>query len=110
MTRPAALSCWAPLEKLIGASGAMAAPKWCLVLGASGAAAFFAGIAKASLVASVNIDPAAPIANRSDLAATGDAKAVLGELAGLLGISPAPKTSAEPEERTGGKAKASPEG
>lgn len=86
VTRPAALSAWAPLSKLVGVSGAMTSPKWCLVLGASGAAAFYAGIAKAGLIASVNTAPEAPVVTRSDLLAVADAKDVLTEMAKLLGI------------------------
>ena len=86
VTRPAALSAWAPLSKLVGVSGAMTSPKWCLVLGASGAAAVSAGIAKAGIIASVTTAPEAPVVTRSDLLAVADAKDVLTEMAKLLGI------------------------
>jgi electron transfer flavoprotein alpha subunit len=84
VSRSAALSGWAPMERLVGASGSAAAPPWGLALGGSGAAALYAGIAKAGLVASVNTDQNAPIAARSDLFAAAEAKAVLAEMARIL--------------------------
>jgi electron transfer flavoprotein alpha subunit len=80
VTRPVAMNAWAPLDRLIGVSGAMTAPKWVLALGASGAAAFLSGINQAQHIAAVNLDYKAPIIGQSDLAVVGEAGAILEEL------------------------------
>jgi electron transfer flavoprotein alpha subunit len=84
VSRPVAMNAWAPLERLVGVSGAMAAPGWAACFGASGAAALLSGISGAKRIASINIDPEAPIMAGSDLAIVGDAKAILAELKKLL--------------------------
>jgi electron transfer flavoprotein alpha subunit len=80
VSRPVAMNAWAPLERLIGVSGAMTAPKWAICLGASGAAALLSGLDKAERVAAINIDPQAPIMTRCDLAIVGPAKEIASEL------------------------------
>ncbi|MDR1545337.1 MAG: FAD-binding protein [Deltaproteobacteria bacterium] len=80
VSRPAAMSAWAPLDRLVGVSGTVVAPRWCLAVGLSGAAALHAGIRKAGFLAAVNSDPKAPIVGLSDLAVIGDAKPILQEL------------------------------
>ncbi|MDR1111416.1 MAG: FAD-binding protein [Deltaproteobacteria bacterium] len=85
VSRPVAMNAWAPLGRLVGVSGAMASPDWALVLGASGAAAFMAGLDGAGRVVAVNSDPGAPIMGQSDLAVTGDCREILDCLLALLG-------------------------
>ena len=58
---------WAPMDRIIGVSGVMARPERCLVLGASGAPAFYAGIAPGQRILAVNTDPYAPILAGADL-------------------------------------------
>jgi electron transfer flavoprotein alpha subunit len=100
VTRAAAMMGWAPLDRLVGVSGAMTAPERCLLLGASGAAALYAGVAKADLVASVNTDPAAPVVALSDLAATAEAREVLTETLRILkGREAGPRTTEGGEPR-----------
>ncbi|MDR2300676.1 MAG: FAD-binding protein [Deltaproteobacteria bacterium] len=84
VSRPVAMNAWAPLERLIGVSGAMAAPKWALCLGASGAAALLSGLSQAQKIMAVNLDPEAPIMSRSDLAIAGEAKEIILALKKLL--------------------------
>ena len=83
-SRPVVMSAWMPMEDLLGVSGSIAAPKLALVCGASGAPAFFTGIEQAKTIISVNSDPKAPIADKSDLAVTGSWQEVLSELDRLL--------------------------
>lgn len=83
-SRPVVMSAWMPMEDLLGVSGSIAAPKIALVCGASGAPAFFTGIEQAKTIISVNSDPKAPIADKSDLAVTGSWQEVLSELDRLL--------------------------
>ncbi|HHW07046.1 MAG TPA: electron transfer flavoprotein subunit alpha/FixB family protein [Clostridia bacterium] len=83
VTRPVAMSGWAPLQRLVGVSGAVIGPEVCLVVGASGAAAFYAGIEKSDLIVAINIDGQAPITRLADVVLVDDYRAVL---AGLLEI------------------------
>lgn len=80
VSRPAAMSGWAPLSRMIGVSGAMTRPQICLSFGASGAAAFYAGLIRAQKIVAVNRDPQAPILKGADAAAVDDCLAVLDEL------------------------------
>ena len=83
-TRPAVMNGWLPLDRLIGVSGALVHPQVCLVCGASGSAAFMAGIAQSKTIIAVNTDEKAPLAKQADAFVCGDWTAVLEELARLL--------------------------
>ncbi|MCX6371532.1 MAG: FAD-binding protein, partial [Actinobacteria bacterium] len=50
VSRPVAMNAWAPMDRLIGVSGTRAAPELCIVVGASGAPAFYWGIEKAAFI------------------------------------------------------------
>jgi len=80
-SRPVVMNGWAPLDRLIGVSGAIAAPELCIVAGASGSAAFMAGVAKSRRIVAVNLDPEAPIMRCCDVGVVGDCVAVLEALA-----------------------------
>ena len=99
-TRPAVMSHWADEERLIGQTGVTARPDLAVVVGASGAVQFTAGLADAGLVVAVNRDPAAPIFRAADLGVVADArefvpaftaavkKALMRQLADLLCAAP----------------------
>jgi electron transfer flavoprotein alpha subunit len=93
-SRPAVMSGWAPLERLVGVSGTVAVPRLCLAVGVSGAAALFSGVRGAGFMAAVNSDPKAPIMSLSDLAVVGDAKEILTE---TLKIASAARLADAPE-------------
>ncbi|MDR1296892.1 MAG: FAD-binding protein [Deltaproteobacteria bacterium] len=84
VTRPVAMNALADPAKIVGVSGATASPDWALALGASGAAAFLAGVEGAGYLAAVNSDPEAPIMDKCDLAVVGDAREILAEMIALL--------------------------
>ena len=84
VTRPVAMNAWAPMDRLIGVSGARTAPALCIVAGASGAPAFYWGIEKAGLIVAVDVDAHAPIVREADLVLLDDAPAVLEELAAIV--------------------------
>jgi electron transfer flavoprotein alpha subunit len=84
VTRPVAMNAWAPLDRLIGASGTRAAPAVCIVVGASGAPALHWGIEKAGFIVAINPDERAPIVRNSDAALLDDGVAVVEELAGII--------------------------
>ncbi len=84
VTRPVAMNAWAPVDRLIGVSGARTAPALCIVAGASGAPAFYWGIEKAGLIVAVDTDEQAPIVREADLVLVDDAVAVLEELAAIV--------------------------
>ena len=84
VSRPVAMNAWAPLNKLVGVSGAMTKPELCLTFGVSGAAALSAGIEKSKFIISVNRDKKAAVIRQSDVAVIGDCVAVLEELRKLV--------------------------
>ncbi len=83
VTRPVAMSAWAPLDRMIGVSGNMAKPDLCLALGVSGSAAFYAGIEKSGFIVAVNTDPDAEMVKNADVAVIDDCQAILEELTRL---------------------------
>jgi len=84
VSRPVAMNGWAPLDKLIGASGIIASPEICLALAVSGSPAFFSGIEKSRKIIAINTDPQAAIFKNADLTVIDDYKAVLDELTRLI--------------------------
>lgn len=82
-TRMAAMNAWVPMNRLIGVSGKMIAPEICIVAGASGAPAFYAGIEKSRLIIAVNKDRNAPIFRGADVAVCDDCRPVMEELGRL---------------------------
>lgn len=79
VTKAVASLGWASMDRIVGISGIMARPERCLVLGASGAPAFYAGISASPRILSVNTDPNAPIIPGSDYVMQCDAVAVVNE-------------------------------
>lgn len=71
-TRPTVYDGWVPIENMIGASSSILSPEKCIVFGASGAAAFAAGIEKSGMLAAVNSDPEAAIFRICDVGVVGD--------------------------------------
>lgn len=61
-----------PPDRQLGLSGSRAAPELCFVFGASGAAAFRAGIEGSRKIVAVNRDPQAPIFEDCDLGVVAD--------------------------------------
>ncbi len=84
VTRCAAMNGWAPMNRILGASGVIARPEVCIVLGASGSPAFLAGIEKSTFIASVNRDPSAPITSCVDAAVIDDCIEVMNELTAIM--------------------------
>lgn len=84
VSRPVAMSGWAPLHRQVGVSGSMTKAEVCIVAGASGAAAFYAGIEKSKFIVAINTDIRAPINKVSDVTIIDDYKAVLDELVKVI--------------------------
>ncbi len=84
VSRPVAMNGWAPLNKLIGASGIITSPEICLALAISGSPAFFSGIEKSKRIIAINTDPQAAIIKNADLAVIDDYKEVLDVLTRLI--------------------------
>lgn len=72
VSRLAAMNGWAPMDRMIGVSGAITKPELCIIAAASGAAAFMAGIEKSGFILSVNTDPKAPVFGQSDVGVVED--------------------------------------
>ena len=84
VTRPVAMNAWAPMDRLVGVSGTRAAPELCIVVGASGAPAFYWGIEKAALIVALELDEHAPIVRNADAAVVDDGLAVIEEVAEIV--------------------------
>jgi electron transfer flavoprotein alpha subunit len=74
----------APMDRLIGVSGARAAPALCIVVGASGAPGLHWGIEKAGFIVAINPDRGAPITRNADAALLDDGVATIEELAQIV--------------------------
>jgi electron transfer flavoprotein alpha subunit len=72
------------MDEIVGVSGAVTKPDVCIVAGASGAAAFYAGIEKSKYIVAINKDSHAPIIKASDAAIIDDYKPVMDELVKLV--------------------------
>ncbi|XOQ47421.1 MAG: Electron transfer flavoprotein alpha subunit apoprotein [Eubacteriales bacterium] len=77
VSRPVAMSSWAPMSRLVGVSGAMIKPEVCIAAAVSGAPAFYAGIEKSGFIVSINSDPSAPIHRKADVAIADDWQLIL---------------------------------
>jgi len=83
-TRPVVMNAWAASDRQIGISGTRTAPDVCIVAGASGAPAFLWGVERAGLIAAIDIDARAAIADEADVVILDDAVAVLEALADIV--------------------------
>lgn len=79
-TRSAVDAGFAPLDRLVGQSGHLIAPRLYLAIGLSGAAQHLAGVEGDALVVAIDKDPAAPIHRRADLSLVADLFAAVPEL------------------------------
>jgi electron transfer flavoprotein alpha subunit len=77
---------WAPPDRYIGTTGVTVDPRLYVALGISGAVQHVTGLGQPEHVVSVNTDQSAPMMAMADLAVVADARQVLVELAGRLGI------------------------
>ena len=84
VTRPVAMNGWAPLDRLVGVSGARSSPGVCLTAGVHGAPAFLWGVERAGFIAAVDIDEGAPIGAEADALLLGDAVEVVEALAEIV--------------------------
>ena len=84
VSRPVAMSAWAPLDRLIGVSGTITSPRLCLAVAVSGAAAFYRGIENSRKIIAINTDENAPIVHGADVAVIGDFEAVLAALTAII--------------------------
>ena len=90
VSRPVAMNAWAPMDRLIGVSGARTAPVLCIVVGASGAPGLHWGIEKAGFIVAINPDAEAPIARNADAVLVDDGVATIEELAEIVAAHRAP--------------------
>ncbi|MEG0155216.1 MAG: FAD-binding protein [Lachnospiraceae bacterium] len=77
VSRPVAMSAWAPMNQLVGVSGVMLKPEICIVAGASGAPALYAGIDKSKFIIAINTDEKAPIMKSADVVIIDDCHAIM---------------------------------
>ncbi|MGI6151023.1 MAG: electron transfer flavoprotein subunit alpha/FixB family protein [Christensenellales bacterium] len=83
-TRPAAIDGWIDHSQLVGISGSFIKPELCLILGASGARAFTAGVRDSGLLIAVNTDEKATIFRMCDAGAVCDCVEFANELTRLI--------------------------
>lgn len=84
VSRPVAMNGWAPLNKLIGASGTLASPKLCIATAVSGSPAFYIGIEKSKRIIAINTDLDAPMIEGADLAIIDHYEPVIDQLVRLV--------------------------
>ena len=70
-------------SRMIGISGEILAPELCIVAGASGAAAFSAGIRQSQFIVAINSNPDAPIFSQADVGIVADWQPALDALTQL---------------------------
>lgn len=80
VSRPVVMNAWAPMDRLIGASGSVVSPEICLALAVSGSPPFYYGIEKSKKIIAVNHDDDAPIIKAADLVIVEDYKKVMDAL------------------------------
>lgn len=83
-TRPVVMNAWTGMDRLIGVSGTMLSPELCITMGASGAAAFTAGIMRSKCIVAINKDPKARIFKNADIGICGDCQEIAEELIRLM--------------------------
>ena len=95
-TRVASDAGWIPFERQIGTTGVAVNPRLYLAFGISGATQHTSGLGDPDHIVSVNTDASCPMMSMADLAIVSDAKAVLGELAALLGVDEPTANNSQP--------------
>lgn len=83
-TRPCIMNAWLPMERMVGASGEILKNSLVILLGVSGAPAFYTGVEDCTHIVSINSDVKAPIMHKSDLAICGDCTEIFIRFAKLL--------------------------
>jgi electron transfer flavoprotein alpha subunit len=84
VSRPVAMNGWAPLDRLIGASGTIASPELCITAAVSGSPAFYIGIEKSKKIIAINIDSQAPMIEGADVAVIDRYETVIDQLVRLV--------------------------
>lgn len=97
-TRVATDAGWLGLDRQIGTTGVTLQPELYLAFGISGATQHTGGIGSPSHVVSVNTDRSCPMTAMATLGLVTDARALLAELARLLGV-PVPASAGLPGRR-----------
>ena len=91
VSRAVSMNGWAQQNQLLGVSGQMISPELCIVLGASGAAAFMAGVDSSQCIVAINTDPDALIFQRADIGILADYRALWKALLPLLQTTRSPR-------------------
>ena len=83
-SRPCVMNAWLPVDRLIGVSGTILKNNLAILLGVSGAPAFYTGVEKCKHIISINTDKDAPITKKSDLAICGDCTEIFTKFSKLV--------------------------
>jgi electron transfer flavoprotein alpha subunit len=83
-SRPAALSGWLDINRMIGQSGKITAPDICIAVATSGAAPFVAGVQASKLLIAINKDSDAPIFKACDVGIIEEYQGLVEELISIL--------------------------
>jgi electron transfer flavoprotein alpha subunit len=97
-TRVAADRGWLAVERFIGSTGQIVAPKLYMAFGVSGAGQHLSGITDSEIVIAVNNDRTAPILKRADLGVVGDLHQILPILLAKLQARAAANPAARHDE------------
>jgi electron transfer flavoprotein alpha subunit len=93
-TRVAADRGWLAVDRFIGSTGQIVAPKLYMAFGVSGAGQHLSGITGSEIVIAINNDRTAPILKRADLGVVGDLHQILPILLSKLQALAAPRITA----------------
>ena len=91
---------WLAVERFIGSTGQIVAPKLYMAFGVSGAGQHLSGITDSEIVIAVNSDRTAPILKRADLGVVGDLHQILPILLAKLQALAAANPAARHDEPT----------
>ena len=83
-SRPVVMNAWTAMNRLIGTSGLILSPKFCIAAGVSGTGVFSVGIKSSECIVAINTDRRAPIFQIADVGIVGDVVEVLTELAEVI--------------------------
>jgi electron transfer flavoprotein alpha subunit len=87
VSRPVAMRGWGKISEIVGVSGNIYSPKIAIVIGVSGAAAFYVGIENSDYILSINKNEDAPIINLSNDIIIADYKTVINDILDLISKS-----------------------
>ncbi len=83
-SRPCVMNAWMSMSRMVGVSGRILHPRIAILLGVSGAPAFYEGVKNSEFIIAINKDSDAPVKHKSDLFINGDCMDVFKRFVDLI--------------------------